>query len=119
MVDMVNKQILPSVSEQIRSWSETLLCKRQVNASVNMSYEENSVVFASNLQATANQLVNKLCEEIKKAETMGYEEAAAHDRDVLLSIMHELRVACDALETMTASTHWPFPTYEKLLFGIL
>ena len=119
MVDMVNKQILPSVSEQIRSWSETLLCKRQVNASVNMSYEENSVVFASNLQATANQLVNKLCEQIKKAETMGYEEAAAYDRDVLLSIMHELRVACDALETMTASTHWPFPTYEKLLFGIL
>ena len=30
-----------------------------------------------------------------------------------------LRVACDKLETLTDEKLWPFPTYGKLLFGIL
>ena len=39
-------------------------------------------------------------------------------RDVVLSKMGELRVACDEAETMTAKKYWPFPTYGDLLFGV-
>ena len=47
------------------------------------------------------------------------EASAAYYRDVILTRMEELRLSCDALETMTSAQHWPFPTYGKLLFGIL
>ena len=39
-------------------------------------------------------------------------------RDVVLSKMGELRVACDEAETMTAKKYWPVPTYGDLLFGV-
>ena len=55
-------------------------------------------------------------ERIKQLEL---EASAAYYRDVILTRMEELRLSCDALETMTSAQHWPFPTYGKLLFGIL
>ncbi|MBS7387988.1 MAG: hypothetical protein KIG30_05390, partial [Eubacteriales bacterium] len=45
-------------------------------------------------------------------------EASYYIRDVILHKMAELRVVCDEAEMLTAEKHWPFPTYEKLLFGV-
>ena len=45
-------------------------------------------------------------------------EASYMIRDVILQKMAELRVVCDEAETVTAEKYWPFPTYEKLLFGV-
>ena len=45
-------------------------------------------------------------------------EASCMIRDVILQKMAELRVVCDEAETVTAEKYWPFPTYEKLLFGV-
>ena len=39
-------------------------------------------------------------------------------RDVILQKMAELRVVCDEAETLTAKEYWPFPTYDRLLFGV-
>ena len=39
-------------------------------------------------------------------------------RDVILQKMAELRVVCDEAENLTAEKYWPFPTYDKLLFGV-
>ena len=38
--------------------------------------------------------------------------------DEFLMKMAELRVVCDEAETVTAEKYWPFPTYERLLFGV-
>ena len=32
--------------------------------------------------------------------------------------MDKLRAAADKAETMTAEDYYPFPTYDKLLFGV-
>jgi len=45
-------------------------------------------------------------------------EASYYIRDVILHKMAELRVVCDEAEMLTAEKYWPFPTYEKLLFGV-
>ena len=39
-------------------------------------------------------------------------------RDEIHTCMHTLRVSCDEAETITADKYWPFPTYDKLLFGV-
>ena len=36
----------------------------------------------------------------------------------MLPRMAALRVVCDEAEPLTAERFWPFPTYDKLLFGV-
>ena len=56
---------------------------------------------------------------VMKLQDAGDIEAESYIiRDVILSKMGELRVACDEAETMTAKKYWPFPTYGDLLFGV-
>ncbi len=38
--------------------------------------------------------------------------------DVILQKMAELRIVADEAETLTAEKYRPFPTYDKLLFGV-
>ena len=45
-------------------------------------------------------------------------EAADMIRDEILQKMAELRIFCDEAENLTAEKYWPFPTYDKLLFGV-
>ena len=119
MVDMTRKEILPAISSQLHEWSNTYCLKKQVGSHIDCSYEENVIGLASDLQAAAASDVTKLEEAIKQAEKLDFEKAAAYYRDVVLVCMEELRVSCDALEKITSVEYWPFPTYGKLLFGIL
>ena len=119
MIDMTHKLILPATSAQIKAWSDAVCSKRQVGASINTAYEERVVACTSELQGRAAEALKKLEDAVKATEKMDFEEAAAYYRDVILALMDELRSSCDELETMTSPTYWPFPTYGKLLFGIL
>ncbi len=119
MADMASKEILPSITRQLHEWSETLALKKQVIADADCCYEQDMIKRASALQGAAAVSLMKLKEAIQKAETLPLEEAAAFYRDVILHQMEELRNSCDELETITSPHYWPFPTYGKLLFGIL
>ena len=119
MADMASKEILPSITRQLHEWSETLALKKQVIADADCRYEQDMIKRASALQGAAAVSLMKLKEAIQKAETLPLEEAAAFYRDVILHQMEELRNSCDELETITSPQYWPFPTYGKLLFGIL
>lgn len=119
MADMASKEILPSITRQLHEWSETLALKKQVIADADCRYEQEMIKRASALQGAAAVSLMKLKEAIQKAETLPLEEAAAFYRDVILHQMEELRNSCDELETITSPQYWPFPTYGKLLFGIL
>lgn len=119
MADMASKEILPSITRQLHEWSETLALKKQVAADADCRYEQDMIKRASALQGAATDSLMQLKEAIQKAETLPLEEAAAFYRDVILHQMEELRNSCDELETITSPQYWPFPTYGKLLFGIL
>ena len=119
MADMASKEILPSITRQLHEWSETLALKKQVIADADCRYEQDMIKRASALQGAAAVSLMKLKEAIQKAETLPLEETAAFYRDVILHQMEELRNSCDELETITSPQYWPFPTYGKLLFGIL
>ena len=47
------------------------------------------------------------------------EKEAFYYRDMVIPAMDALRGDLDLLETMTDTSVWPFPTYGKLLFGII
>ena len=52
-------------------------------------------------------------------ETEDFEKAANYVRDAILPAMSTLRKPCDKLETLVSAEVWPFPTYGKLMFGII
>ena len=45
-------------------------------------------------------------------------KASEFVRDTMLPAMDKLRSAADKAETVTSATYWPFPAYDKLLFGV-
>ena len=45
-------------------------------------------------------------------------KASEFVRDTMLPAMEKLRSAADKAETVTAEDYYPFPTYDKLLFGV-
>ena len=119
MVDMARKEILPAVEAYAHDLSDTLIAKTAAVPGLSGRYEKTLIEKLSGLADEIDGAINAL-----EAETIRYKtitditEAAFMIRDVILQKMAELRVVCDEAETVTADKYWPFPTYEKLLFGV-
>ncbi|MBR0598409.1 glutamine synthetase III [Sinanaerobacter chloroacetimidivorans] len=119
MVDMVNKDILPAVSGYIKSLTETAIGKKAVSSEITCELEEELISNLSSLSVclykSAQELDNALI-EVNAIENV--QTAAEFYNKKVLSIMKEVRGVADTLETMTASSAWPFPTFGELLFSV-
>ena len=67
------------------------------------------------MDATTSKL-EKAVADFKKIDVII--KASEFVRDTMLPAMDKLRAAADKAETMTAEEYYPFPTYDKLLFGV-
>ncbi len=45
-------------------------------------------------------------------------ENALYERNVIIPAMNDVRAVADDLETIVDKKHWPFPTYDDLLFNV-
>lgn len=119
MIDMARKEILPAVESYVKDLSETLVAKTAVLPTVSANYERTLIeklsVIIEEIDAAANSLESSLIEYKTITDVT---KSAALIRDVILQKMAELRIVADEAETLTAEKYWPFPTYDKLLFGV-
>ena len=119
MLDMTRKEILPAVAGYTKELTETLAAKRAILPSLPAKYETGTITKLSSLldqiDAAADEL-EKTMLQIKAIDSVT--ESAFQIRDAMLPRMAALRVVCDEAEPMTAERFWPFPTYDKLLFGV-
>ena len=119
MLDMTRKEILPAVAGYTKELTETLAAKRTILPSLPVKYETGTITKLSSLldqiDAAADDL-EKTTLQIKAIDSVT--ESAFQIRDAMLPRMAALRVVCDEAEPMTAERFWPFPTYDKLLFGV-
>ena len=119
MIDMARKEILPAVESYVKDLSETLVAKTAVLPTVSANYERTLIeklsVIVEEINAAANSLESSLIEYKTITDVT---KSAALIRDVILQKMAELRIVADEAETLTAEKYWPFPTYDKLLFGV-
>ena len=87
--------------------------------SLSSKYEVGTITKLSTLVDQIDQAVGELEQAIFHLKTItSVTEAAFNIRDAVLPKMAALRVVCDEAETLTAESFWPFPTYDKLLFGV-
>ncbi len=119
MIDMAKTEIAPAVSAYVLELANTAAAKKAVDASIPYSYEVELLKKLARLEEQIAVKADELEETVMKLQDAGDIEAESYRiRDVVLSKMGELRVACDEAEIMTAKKYWPFPTYGDLLFGV-
>lgn len=120
MIDMASKQILPAITKFEKELAELVAMKRSISENLPASYELETLEAVSQQMEIAFEALKNL--EVKVGELHqidDFEMAAAFVRDVIIPSMAELREPCDTLEMLTGTEYWPFPTYGKLLFGII
>lgn len=118
MLDMAKKDILPSLSRFTKTLLETISSKKALG--IDASYEEGFVQKISSKLKEAYTALEDLDSKTKTfSEIEDFEKAAFYVRDEIIPAMDALREPCDVMETLTDASEWPFPTYGKLLYGIM
>ncbi|HKL73853.1 MAG TPA: glutamine synthetase III [Clostridia bacterium] len=116
-LEMVRKQIIPAVSLYCKELATAVFYKKEINVSYDaeMKVLEHLSLNNSALLEKSEQL-EKLLSEVKGINNL--EENTKFFNDNVCSIMNEIRTIADKMETYTARTYWPFPTYGDLMFCI-
>ena len=119
MVDMAKKEIIPAVSAYVTDLAEGMAAKKNAVPALKCSYESKLISRLSALTDQMDEASDDLQDALVKLKAVSdVTESANNIRDVILPKMAVLRVACDEAETLTSEEYWPFPTYDKLLFGV-
>ena len=119
MVDISRKEILPAVESYVSSLASAVGAKKAVDAELPWGYEKKQLRKLASLVDAIDDRVDTLEKKLIRLDTLSDStEEAAFIRDEILPGMGALRAAADEAETQTAASHWPFPTYGDLLFGV-
>jgi len=119
MLDMVQTDILPAVSDYTAKLVRTAAEKKSLLGDTAGSYECRTAARLSALTETASEDAAKLSDALMQAgELPSAQEAADFYQAEVFKDMAELRLAVDEMETLTARACWPYPTYGELLFSV-
>ncbi len=118
MIDMARKEIIPAVTRFTADTASAVSVKNSV-VSVACKYEKRLITMLSDLIDEMDEAATALEGAVAELKTIDNTiKASEFVRDSLLPKMDSLRAAADKAETVTSEDYWPFPTYDKLLFGV-
>jgi len=120
MVEMAEKNILPSVISFIKELADTALAKKSLSSSYSV-YTETTLI--ETLSSECETFAKKM-EELKRAvENASHYNSdsltlAKYYRNTIFALMNELRETGDSMERKTSAKYWPYPSYGEILFGV-
>ena len=119
MVEMVQKDLLPSVFKYMEEVAQTANLKKSVVSGISVETES---ALLEELTQLSSEMVKGL-EKLKTDTAAALAEEDAQDsakayQSVVLADMQELRTAADKAESLVPDSLLPYPTYGKLLFSI-
>ena len=118
MIHMVNRAVLPAVSDFSARLCENALHKGSF-AGTACGYEKARARELCRLSDEIYTGVNVLQEALSAADRVdGTLERAMHYKEDVISAMASLRQYCDAAEGMTPAADWPYPSYTDILFSV-
>ncbi len=119
MIDMVNKDILPAISEYIGALSKTVSMRKKAFEFADCTYEEKTVSKLSALSASVFAKIAEFEATLDKIKACDDKLAVANMyKDKIVPAMEDIRTDVDAAESVTASKYWPYPSYGDLLFSV-
>ena len=119
MIEMVRKDILPAVTLYINDLMTSLINAKTLGLDMNMSAQKKILEKLNNLFNSTSEKT-AILEEVKTStmKIKEIEKQAINCRKKLFVAMEELREDVDAMETITSSKYWPYPSYGEILFSI-
>ena len=117
MVDMANKQLVPSVMAYVKELSETVNAMNSAGADITATGALlHRVTGLLNEMQSARITLSDI--EKKGAAMDRGREQAFYYREKVVPAMESLRKPADELERIVDKAYWPFPTYADLLFEV-
>lgn len=119
MAEIIQKDILPSVTTYMEQVARTASLKKSVVPDISVATEADLLTKLTALSESMVAGLATLKEDTAKAEKCGdlLESAKAY-QSVVLSDMETLRKSADEAEALLPESVLPYPTYGKLLFSI-
>ena len=120
MVEMAEKNMLPSVISFVKEFADTKKKKKSLSPSFSV-YPETTLI--ETLSAECEAFAKKT-EELKRAveNAVNYHSdsltLAKYYRNTVFTLMNELREIGDSMERKTSAKYWPYPSYGEILFGV-
>jgi len=119
MLDMARKDILPASVAFQKKLADAIAAKRTFASAADCTYESETLETAAALTKAAYESAKALEDALAKAKAEGEVlKAAVICKEKVLENMSELRASVDALEILTATADWPYPSYGELLFDV-
>jgi glutamine synthetase len=119
MLEMINKDILPSAFKYMTAVSKTASDVKGVVPGAKCSAETNLLKkldgLTDELAEKAEELASKHLAAKKNADNMACAQAYAKN---VLPAMAEARAVADQIEPLIGEDYKPFPSYEDLLFRV-
>ena len=117
MVDMISKDILPSVIGFKRELVGSALASKELGIGADVEIDKANEVNAglSKLSAAHKELMAAVSDA---KNVQGWENRSFYIRDTLIPAMDKARASVDELEVIVGREHWCYPTYSELLFSI-
>ncbi len=118
LLEMVKQDIIPAVSDYVADLCTNVAAKQAVNDSIPCNTEKDLILKLSENNDKLSSLVVKLEDTlagIVPEEIVPSAQAMAHK---VIPVMEEMRKSIDAMEKITSSEYWPFPTYYDLLYSV-
>ncbi|MBQ3918889.1 MAG: glutamine synthetase type III, partial [Oscillospiraceae bacterium] len=119
MLDMARTQILPAISAFASGKAAGVVSVLSAVPGAHCEYEKRIVERLSQITDEMDKTVDVLDSKVAKLRAIeDIVKQSEFVRDSVIPAMEDLRALADEAETMVAKESWPFPTYDKLLFGV-
>ena len=119
MLEMVNKNIMPSVLGYMDSIAKTVVSVKNAapltKCDAGISLLKKLDALADSLSENAASLSKKHAAALANGDYMLRAKAYA---DTVIPAMEEVRAVTDAIEPLLSEAYKPFPSYEELLFSV-
>ena len=120
MLDMAKKDIIPGVTEYVKTLTDTALAKQELSTDIPVILEKKLITDLSQKLVCFADKAAELENDLIKAGEFKNDIQAYADfyKEVVFADMQALRAIGDDMETQTGSKYWPYPSYGEMLFGV-
>ncbi len=116
--DIVKKDILPSLSSYTSELASAMAAKMAVMDGIDVTMEQTELKELSEAEGKLYKMSVDLAEKLKALPKENAHGVAVYFRDVILSLMQEMRTVIDFCEENVSSEFWPLPTYTDIIFRV-
>lgn len=119
LIEMMNRQVIPAISEYTDRLCTALSHKRALNINADESADREIIARLSAAGSEIYKLTGDLKMAVSSAEKIAdmLEKATAY-HDIVLKLMTDIRKYADSSEAVVSMDVWPYPSYGELLFSI-